>query len=122
LRERSKLQLKKNTIIRSLLAAFMLVVFAFSITPKIVLHDFIANHKDTPFKSNFEKDAQLNKAGFNCSCDNLVVESPFTVELAPVQIIIASVFPARLTGHTNNFNSGHHFYFELRGPPAEIAA
>ena len=114
--------MKKDTIIRSLLAAFLLLIFAFSITPKITLHDFIANHKDTPFKSNFEKDAQLHKAGFNCSCDNLVVESPFTDDLSPVQIVITSAFPLRLTAHTNNFNTGHHFYFELRGPPAVDAA
>jgi hypothetical protein len=114
--------LKKNTIIRSLLAGLMLGIFAFSITPRIALHDFVAHHKDTPFKSNFGEDAQLNKAGFNCSCDNLVVESPFTDEFNPSQVIVATYFPLPLVENTSNFNTGHHFYFELRGPPVNYAA
>jgi hypothetical protein len=104
------------------LAAFMLAVFAFSITPKILLHNFVANHKDTPFTSNFEKTAQFHKAGFNCSCDNLVVESPFTDDFSPVQITVQTFFPSRIARDINNFRNGYHFYLTLRGPPAFYTA
>ena len=114
--------LKKYNHIRRLLAVVMLGLFAFSITPKIILHDVVANHKDTPYKSNYEKNAELNKAGFNCTCDNLVVDSPFTEDLRTDQGLSIGYFLQRLAGDANHFNAGHHFYSKLRGPPVEKAS
>jgi hypothetical protein len=104
------------------LAGFMLAVFAFSITPKIILHNVVANHKDTPFASNFEKNAQFSKAGFNCSCDNLVVESPFTDDYDPLHVIINTFYPAQIIKDVNSFDNTVYFYPALRGPPAFHAA
>jgi hypothetical protein len=61
------------------------VLFAFSITPKIVLHNLVANHKDGKTKTSLPDaySTQLSKASFNCQCDNLISESPFVAEVQP---------------------------------------
>jgi len=100
----------------------MLAVFAFSITPKIILHHFVANHKDTPFSSNFEKTAQFHKAGFNCSCDNQVVESPYTADFGPAQLILKRLFPFRPVFNTKNCSVAPLYHQALRGPPASLSA
>jgi hypothetical protein len=97
----------------------MLIIFGFSITPKIILHNIVANHKDTPFQSGDNASAQLYAAGFNCNCDNLVVESPFTSDFNPLEIKAIIFFKPHFAEIITSFYSQHHFYSELRGPPAE---
>jgi hypothetical protein len=113
--------MRKNNVIRSVLATLMLAVFAFSVTPKILLHNLVADHKDTPIKSNYSNQEQFSKAGFNCNCDNLVVESPFVNDFIPVDLSIAKQFAKQQTFFRDNSNSLHYFYFELRGPPVNFA-
>jgi len=114
--------MRKNYIIRSVLATLMLAVFAFSVTPKILLHNLVADHKDTPIKSNHSNQEQISKAGFNCNCDNLVVESPFVNDFTPVDLSIEKQFAKQKIFFKNNFFSLQHFYFELRGPPVNMHA
>ena len=116
-----KMRLHHSTIQR-LLSSFLLVLFAFSITPKKVLHDLVANHRDTHSKACSDNSTtKIVKAGFNCNCDNLVVESPFVNDLVPVHFNVAKQFAQQQTFFRNNFNSLHHFYSELRGPPVNYA-
>jgi hypothetical protein len=104
--------LKKNYFTRQLLAALMLCVFLFGITPKKLLHTIVANHTDSvPYKTDAAKPTQVSTAGFNCQVENLVAESPFeptgnaeatsaprfyylpairNVEIKSVQLIISS--------------------------------
>jgi len=96
----------------------MLIVFAFSVTPKILLHNLVADHRDTPRSHNNSKQNQLSKTGFNCNCENLVVESPFVNDFVPFNLSIASQFANRQFVYNDDFRSVNHFYFELRGPPA----
>ena len=110
--------MNKKLIIQRILASFLLGIFAFSITPKIILHNVVANHKDTPFASNSEKKAQINKAGFNCNCDNLVVESPFTDQHEPFEIIINHFFLPPIIKNINSVKTVVQYYPALRGPPA----
>lgn len=111
-----------NNFIRKILAVVMLNVFAFSVTPKIILHNLVADHRDTPRSQNHSKDQQLSKTGFNCNCDNLVVESPFTDDQKSVQIIISSFFLPQAIENIQRFNAGHHFYFLLQRPPVNQPA
>lgn len=113
--------MRKNNVIKSVLATLMLAVFAFSVTPKILLHNLVADHKDTPIKSNHSNQEQVSKAGFNCNCDNLVVESPFINDFIPVDLSLKKEFVQQQNFFKNNFNSLHYFYFELRGPPVNDA-
>jgi len=65
-------------LIRQFLAGVLLIIFAFSITPKKALHDWLANHTDKTSTPLLGHGAVISTAGFNCDCDNLVAESPFT--------------------------------------------
>ena len=96
----------------------MLAVFAFSVTPKILLHDLVADHKDSPRSHNNSKEQQFSKKGFNCNCDNLVVESPFLINYTEIDITTTQKFSEQQVEYTNDFHSLDYFYFELRGPPA----
>ena len=95
----------------------MLVLFAFSVTPKLLLHNLVANHKDTPLKSSTNKTQQFDVAGFNCACDNLVVESPFVENFIAAEIITPSFFSRHINPEIKNFISVNQFYVGLRGPP-----
>lgn len=53
-------------------------------TPRKDLHDFLANHHDTPVKHGVPGTTGLHTAGFHCNCESLVVESPFIGGLPPV--------------------------------------
>lgn len=95
----------------------MLVMFAFSITPTIVFHNWLANHTDTCKKSADTNAPQLGNKTFNCHCDNMVAESPFTetetfAGVAPIQIYLISETAAiaQLPRSLTIFHS-------LRGPP-----
>ncbi len=109
--------LAQKSIIRQLLAGFLLLVFAFSITPKKFLHDAIANHKDK-IAVAASADTQLSHAGFICKCDNLVAESPFTDDIVPFNFTPALVFSVQKDTRLYHLYTSDYFFFELRGPPA----
>lgn len=95
----------------------MLMLFAFSITPTIVFHNWLAGHTDTIKKTTETKGKQLGKQTFNCHCDHVVAESPFT---EPDKAIIScpaqtfSLFKAELQVR---YTSSPYFLYSLRGPP-----
>jgi len=97
----------------------MLIVFAFSVTPTILLHDFFVNHTDTVKKKSSDSDReQVGKKLYNCHCDNIVAESPFTdteiiVFLSPKQVLSSPE-----TDDVTNISSYKIVSRSLRGPPA----
>lgn len=95
----------------------MVVVFAFSITPTIVFHNWLSDHTDTVRKSNETKGEQLGKQTFNCNCDHIVAASPFT-EPAKAIITCSSLPLSSVKVDLQvNFISSQHFLYSLRGPP-----
>jgi hypothetical protein len=109
---------RKNSYIKGIVAGLMLVLFAFSVTPKNILHALFADHKDEVYLSKGSNSPQVKTFDYLCKIDTTVVESPFIessthFEFAAFQpqvqyLIITSYF----------FNSTPHFFFEHRGPPA----
>ena len=96
----------------------MLLVFAFSITPTIVFHNWLADHTDTVKKITDTKGGQIGKKTFNCHCDNIVAESPFT---EPAKIIIApalQLFSLVKVDKPVHFTTSAPIFYSLRGPPA----
>jgi hypothetical protein len=96
----------------------MLVVFAFSITPAIVFHNWLVNHSDTFNTQAQAKGDQLGIQTFNCKCDHVVAESPFT---EPAVVMLADPLPAfslHKTALRVPYTSSPFFLFSLRGPPA----
>ena len=79
----------------------MLIVFAFSVTPRILLHSLVADHRDTPRKHNNSTEQQLSKTGFNCNCDNLVVESPFVNNYVSIELQLTQQFFEKKTEYAD---------------------
>lgn len=110
--------LHKKHILK-LVTGFILIVFAFSITPRKVWHDLLANHKDLS-ASNYQiskKGDQIHKTVINCNCDQLVVESAFVVR-SSIYSIEVSIIEIDLIVIRDSFS----YYssidnFGLRGPP-----
>ena len=99
----------------------MLVIFALSITPKKLLHDLVANHRDKQALSFADNStSQINRAVFNCHCDNLVAESSFTDDYSPIIFLTPGVFAKRSSSPVVCFYATRHFIFGLRGPPAGV--
>jgi len=96
----------------------MLVLFTFSMTPKLLLHRLVANHKDTAYSISKDKHASLNKGGINCHCDDLVVTIPFLPHPAPVYSVQLASLTVPYSEKVFTFLSLTDFFFELRGPPA----
>lgn len=84
-----------------------------------MLHSIIAQHNDTQISSASlnSNEHQLNKLGFNCQIDNLVVESPFVIATSSAQIIGVINFPLYLSKPPYHFFSTEHTVYLLRGPP-----
>lgn len=112
-----KTGLIRNKFIRSFTAAFMLILFAFSVTPTIVLHNWFANHKDAVQKLPDNNQDQLAKQVFNCHCDNIVAESPFTKPAVNFQFAAIQIFSLQQETKIVRLPSSTHFHFSLRGPP-----
>ncbi|HEX8332810.1 MAG TPA: hypothetical protein VF622_09310, partial [Segetibacter sp.] len=98
-----------------LLSAFILIVFAYSITPKLVLHNLVANHTDKKKVLNLNT-TELSATGLNCKCDNLVAESPFVPEEVHINNVITSFFTFPAIPESR-FYSSSGLFSELRGPP-----
>ena len=114
------MQLHHSTIQR-VLSSFLLVLFAFSITPKKVLHDLVANHRDTHSKASQDNTTtKIVKAGFNCNTEDLVVESPYIENSCTIELPEPSSLSLIFSERPVNFYYFHQLFAELRGPPASI--
>lgn len=96
----------------------MLMLFAFSITPTIVFHNWLANHSDTVKRSTETKGQQIGNQTINCHCDHVVAESPFT---EPGKTTIAD--PAQSLSLFKvepqvQYTASLFIHYSLRGPPA----
>jgi hypothetical protein len=110
--------LRSNLIIKKISAFALLVLFTFSMTPKLILHNLVANHKDTPYAASKEKNATLSVAGINCHCEDLVVTIPFISQPEPVYSLQPGFSTIRYAESISSFQGLSHFFFELRGPPS----
>ena len=92
------------------------MVFALSITPKLILHQVVATHEDLVSTTD-KKTEKVSPAGFSCDCNHLVVESPFADDVIFLKI--------EQTAGYNPFQGSRYITFlrttfhstDLRGPP-----
>lgn len=109
--------LKNSLFIKKLVSAAMICVFAFSIVPTIFLHKTFASHIDSVEKSVGHGEHRISNDLFNCQCDHLVAESPFT-EAAVFRLVPSPhtflVPEQRLQVH---LVPCHAIFHSLRGPP-----
>ncbi len=93
------------------------MVFAFSITPTIVFHNWLVDHTDTYKEDANSKGDQLGKQTFNCHCDHVVAESPFTEPDKTIITYPAQTFSLFKAGLQVQFTTSPYFLYSLRGPP-----
>lgn len=98
----------------------MLILFAFSITPKQFLHDLVADHQDTIACRDDLAAHHIHSAGFYCSCDNLVAESVFIGTGNFIELSAPLVFIEKQPAFVADYHYTAAFFSELRGPPAAI--
>lgn len=96
------------------------MLFAYGITPKITLHNLVASHRDGRGKTSLPdpNSTQLSKAGFNCQCDNLIIESPFVAATEPLVITPQVCYLVFCDAVVADVYSSSVFHNALRGPPA----
>jgi hypothetical protein len=109
--------MKGGTVIKSFLAGVLLVLFAFSITPKKTLHDLVADHIDwsgvcaAPCKDHIEP------TGPHCEVAQLVAESPFVLYEQALPLVIAKVYSGYSGFTIPSYHSCYRCFTEQRGPP-----
>ncbi len=109
----------QKTYIKRTVAGFLLLIFALSITPTIVFHNWFSDHTDTQRKKiNDCKTEQVGKQTFNCHCDNIVAESPFTGTAITAISPAPRVFNLFKTAKLVLYFSSPVVQHDLRGPPA----
>lgn len=106
-----------HPIFRRSLAGFLLVLFAFSITPRKALHDWMVSHTDGVSIGKSDV-AQLSKAGFNCTSQNLVAESPFTAVQHALDLSFYPDYAFLSYAFLFEVDTPAVFFYSLRGPPA----
>ena len=109
----------RSVYIIRVLSGLLLVVFAFSITPKRFLHDVFAKHIDNKPQKNNDAPWQLTNAGYNCDSDNLVAESNFVSDQQVFAVPLFVSFSAYILKDIS-FTSASRIYSSLRGPPVNI--
>ena len=114
----SSIDLKQTNTIQKIISFFLIILFALSNTPRIVIHDLLADHKDTYCSGQIAHGASVTKAGINCHFDQFVAESPF-VETPSLNTTHAALFfsIAKDDCHCLYYSLSIISY-GLRGPPA----
>jgi hypothetical protein len=108
---------KESKTIRKILSSFLICLFAFGITPKVILHDLVADHVDFSFSAQKDSGPNIHISGFNCQIENFVAESPFTDNCQELAVIPATYYTVLKSQLYNRIFSQPIFYSELRGPP-----
>ena len=96
----------------------MICLFAFSNTPSIVFHNMLAGHHDETLQHHHTQNNEVAKAGANCHFDTLVCEASYLNNIVPITIELPFFSGAAYFSSYQTFYTQHHFYAELRGPPA----
>jgi hypothetical protein len=111
--------LKNSNTIQRLIAAFLLLLFSFCVTPKRILHDLLANHRDAQTSPQLPL-KQIAASGFHCHIDDLVVIAPFLPGIQSMVIRMLSTAPVHCTQPADSFSLASLSLREGRGPPAHF--
>ena len=108
----------QKTVQKSI-ALFLLVVFAFSITPQKNIHDFVAKHIDpTSCKVHVNLPIeQVEHSTVHCSYDQLVVTAPFEYKAIAISISSPSFSIEQKLDNVLFRLSNTRSIFDTRGPP-----
>ncbi|HYE54469.1 MAG TPA: hypothetical protein VD996_06480 [Chitinophagaceae bacterium] len=105
-----------KNVIRSVCGWVLLVLFSFSITPRQLLHDVLADHTDAvevPAKGHIV----IAKKGYSCDRLSLVAESPFTATEKHIELVTPFSFTEFIVPEGNSISFTSVTLPTLRGPP-----
>lgn len=112
--------MKKPSTIRNWIALGLLLVFAFSIIPRKLLHDALVHHASTALAQSHEASYQTDAASVNCKCQDLFAQ-PVFVQTPDFSIADGPVFfPDLLIASSEKGHSAQLGFFTRRGPPVRI--
>jgi len=109
--------LRNSNTIQRLIAAFLLLLFTFCVTPKKVLHDLLANHRDAQTIHHLPV-KQIAASGFHCHIDDLVIMAPFLPGIQSTIVGISSSSPWHFNQPSVSCSFASLSLPEGRGPPA----
>ena len=95
----------------------MLIVFAFSITPTIFFHNWLATHTDAIRKFTADNNDHVAKRTFNCHCNSIVAESPFTEPVYTIPLPALEIFSLQKEEKIVHIPCAATIFHSLRGPP-----
>ncbi|MEJ7609659.1 MAG: hypothetical protein WKF88_00630 [Ferruginibacter sp.] len=110
--------MKRSRHIR-ILSLFLILVFALSITPKIVLHNMFAGHIDTVPRKDSKVPLEVSTTGFNCDKDGVVATSPFVADGTILYSFSFHYFSPYVPGQVA-LSAAVPVFDPLRGPPPAI--
>ena len=103
--------------IRYVFGWLMLVMFSFSITPKQLLHDVLADHVDYSNHKHKHHADCVTKTGFSCDRLNLVAESPFIPAEKVIEAVVEKPHNVFIVLSENKAFAKTIVLPTLRGPP-----
>lgn len=111
--------MKKRIPIKRFRAFWLLFLFTISITPKIYLHDAIANHKDgvTLCDHPQKTGVCIHQKGYNCDVNDPVVANPYLILPIVNGLSIERVFLDFSTSYSFACIQNCFIHKESRGPP-----
>jgi hypothetical protein len=113
--------LKNSDSLRRFLAAVILRLFSFCVTPKRMLHDMLANHRDVQTSPLLPVE-QIAASGFHCQIDDLVVVAPFLPDIQMTVAVEITSTPIIFSEPANNYFPAYASCTVGRGPPAIFCA
>lgn len=105
----------RNNHIKKFIAGFILVIFAFSIAPRIAPHFWCTNHDTKEQQTN---QLFIAKAQFACNCGNIDLATLFTPADAPFVFTPLQSFLLHQQTSVEDTYAITHSFFSLRAPPA----
>lgn len=100
-----------------MVAGILLTVFSFGITPRMLLHNWLAAHADFICKAEGST-KHIHNPEFSCHCDNMVAESPFTLPVSHAAAMPLPVFTRFTQAVPPALYIATFTLLSLRGPPA----
>ena len=117
LQQRSNFFLSYLFKIRPLLASAMLLLFAFSITPRVALHNAFSHHQHRQiFADGAHK--VVSTAGPNCSFDNVFAAAFFAVPGITEDFTLLILLPDHSSFIPGKYHHRSERGIRLRGPPS----
>jgi hypothetical protein len=100
----------------------LLVIFAFSITPKPLWHSLFSGHVDVPVKCDHPKTSKhcLHPVGFDCHFDNLVVNADYFPNLIRIDFTPQEQIAHYIPGLCDTYHLTSYQTQDNKGPPAGI--